>query len=128
MCKLISIQANNGTTVQVADIKAEIIKQIINIASLCKKIESIYVFGSSVEERCTNSSDIDIAIVSNVTRSKLFGAKDYNNFIEKLYDIDIDQEYDILQFNSLEKLRESKEYVCKDIMEKGVLIYTKEVS
>lgn len=123
MCKLVSIKTKADTVINVADIKADIIKQIMEIATECTKIDYIYIFGSSLEERCTEQSDIDIALVSNVTRSKLFNAKEYNEFISKLYDIDSEQDYDILQFNSLSKIENSKDFVCKDILNKGKLIY-----
>lgn len=126
MCKLVSIQANTGVKIKVADIKAKTLEQIIILASLCDKIEYIFLFGSAIEERCTNKSDIDIAIVSNVTRSKLFIAKDYNQFTSDLYNLDSEQEYDILQFNSIDAIKKSKDFVCKDIMEKGKLLYKRQ--
>lgn len=125
MCKLVSIKTNNGVYIKVADIKAEIIKQILELAPICEKIDYIYIFGSSVEERCTEKSDIDIAIVSNVTRSRLFNARDYRDFTGRLYSIDIEQEYDILQFNSIEAIEKSKDFVCKDILSKGRLLYSR---
>lgn len=118
-----TIENSNGTKIKVADIKAEIIKKIILLASACDKIDYIYVFGSTVEESCTDKSDIDIVIISNVTRSKLFQNKSYNEFTNKLYDIDIDQDYDILQFNSLEAIKSSEDFVCRDIINKGKLLY-----
>lgn len=51
MCRLVSIQTNTGTYIKVADIKAEIIKKILKIAPICSKIDHIYIFGSSVEEK-----------------------------------------------------------------------------
>ena len=59
MCKLVAIDNGNGMKIEVADIKAEIIKSIISLARICDKIDYIYVFGSTVEERCTDRSDID---------------------------------------------------------------------
>ena len=123
MCKLVQIQSNTGEEVLVADIKADTIKKIIMIAQNCNKIDYIYVFGSSVEERCKEQSDIDLAIISNVTRAKLFQSKEYDEFLDTLYDIDIEQDYDILQFNSVEALKTRKDFVCMDILNKGKMIY-----
>lgn len=123
MCRLVTIENSNGVKIKVADIKAEIIKKIISLAPTCDTIDYIYVFGSTVEESCTDKSDIDIAIISNVTRSKLFQNKSYNEFTNKLYDIDLAQNYDILQFNSLEAVKSSDDFVCKDILTKGALLY-----
>ena len=126
MCRLKFIQSNLGVNIEVADIKADIIKKFLEIAPICSKIDYIYIFGSSVEERCTEKSDIDIAIVSNVIRSKLFQSKDYKEFTNKLYNIDLEQDYDILQFNSLKTIRESKDAVCYDILTRGKLLYKRE--
>jgi predicted nucleotidyltransferase len=126
MCKLISIKNNIGEDIEVADIKADTIKKIIMLAEKCDKIDYIILFGSSVEERCTEQSDIDIAVVSNVTRSRLFGSKKYDDFTSGLYGIDFEQDYDILQFNSIEKIKNSKDFVCKDIISKGKLLYKRE--
>ncbi|MBQ6814783.1 MAG: nucleotidyltransferase domain-containing protein [Lachnospiraceae bacterium] len=127
MCKLVSIETNFGENVEVADVKANTVRQIIEIATSCEQIDYIILFGSSVEETCTEESDIDIAIVSNVTKSRLFKSKEYDKFTTSLYDINSQQEYDILQFNSLKKIESSKEYVCKDIVHKGKIIYKREV-
>ena len=123
MCKLVTIENSNGVKIEVADIKVEIIKKIISLAHTCDKIDYIYVFGSTVDESCTDKSDIDIAIISNVTRSKLFQTKSYNEFTNKLYNINLDQDYDILQFNSLDAIKNSDDFVCRDIINKGKLLY-----
>ena len=126
MCKLVKITNSLGEQIEVAEIKADIIKKIIKIAKICDKIDYIYLFGSSVEERCTDESDIDLAIISNVSASKLCNRSSYREFKERLYAIDTDQEYDRLQFNSLKAIRNSKEPVCLDIISKGKLLYQRE--
>lgn len=108
MCKLVKIRNSLGEEIEVAEMKADTIIQIIKIAKICDKIDYIYLFGSSVEERCTDESDIDLAIISNVTASKLYSRSSYRKFKERLYAIDRDQEYDRLQFNSLKAIRNSK--------------------
>ena len=126
MCKLVKITNSLGEQIEVAEIKADTIKKIIKIAKICDKIDYIYLFGSSVEERCTDESDIDLAIISNVSASKLCNRSSYREFKERLYAIDTDQEYDRLQFNSLKAMRNSKEPVCLDIISKGKLLYKRE--
>ncbi len=126
MCKLVKITNSLGEQIEVAEIKADTIKKIIKIAKICDKIDYIYLFGSSVEERCTDESDIDLAIISNVSASKLCNRSSYREFKERLYAIDTDQEYDRLQFNSLKAMRNSKEPVCLDIISKGKLLYQRE--
>lgn len=125
MCNLIPIQTNTGEIVKVASIKADTIKKISELTSLCSKIDYIYIFGSSLTEKCTHKSDIDIAIISNITRSKLFRNKEYTEFTNKLYGIDPEQDYDILQFNSLEAIKKSKDIICMDILIEGRLIYSR---
>ncbi|SFC60828.1 nucleotidyltransferase domain-containing protein [Butyrivibrio sp. YAB3001] len=85
MCNIVTMKNNVGDSFEVADIKKDIIEEIIKIAAECKLIDTIYLFGSSLEKRCTKQSDIDLAIVSNVTRSRLFRSKAYNDFTLKLY-------------------------------------------
>ena len=126
MCKLVKITNSLGEQIEVAEIKADTIKKIIKIAKICDKIDYIYLFGSSVEERCTDESDIDLAIISNVSASKLYNRSSYREFKERLYAIDRDQEYDRLQFNYLKAMRNSKEPVCLDIISKGKLLYQRE--
>ena len=126
MCKLVKITNSLGEQIEVAEIKADTIKKISKIAKICDKIDYIYLFGSSVEERCTDESDIDLAIISNVSASKLCNRSSYREFKERLYAIDTDQEYDRLQFNSLKAIRNSKEPVCLDIISKGKLLYQRE--
>lgn len=123
MCNLVIIQNNLGQDILVAEVKASILKRIIEIAPVCSKIEYLYLFGSSLETRCNSSSDIDLALVSNVVRSRLCALQEYHKFKDLLYDIDLNQEYDLLQFNSLSALWTSKDTVCRDIQEKGVLLY-----
>lgn len=123
MSRLISVETNYGHRILVADIKHGAIENIIKMAEACDKIDYIYLFGSSLENRCTEESDIDLAIVSSVTRSRLFRLKSYDTFVCGLYKYDKEQEYDILQFNSVDKILNSAEFVCSDIAEKGKLIY-----
>ena len=126
MCKLTPIQTNTDNIIKVASIKAETIKKILQIASDCSKIDYLYIFGSSVEERCTPTSDLDIAIISNITRSKLFRNKEYTEFTNKLYAIDPEQDYDIIQFNSIDSIKNCKDAVCSDILIKEKLVYIRE--
>ena len=67
-----------------------------------------------------------MAIVSNITRSKLYNDKDYKELTNRLYNIDLEQDYDILQFNSVDSIKKSKDAVCIDILTKGKLIYSRE--
>lgn len=125
MCKLISIQTNHNTSVEIADIKKKYIENIIDKAPICNKISAIILFGSSLEERCTDESDIDIAIISDYTIGRLCKIKSFNTFTEILYKFDLNQDYDILYFKSLEEIQQNKTNapICKELKQKGKIIY-----
>lgn len=126
MAKLIKLCENNLISdIKVADIKINAIKNIINSAKECKSIDYIILFGSSLEERCNEESDIDIAIISNITRSRLYRVKEYRDFLANVYKYNLRQEYDIIQFNSLEDIKKHKYGVYLDIAEKGKIIYSR---
>ncbi len=127
MCKLVSMDTNFGTKIDVADIKKKFIENIISSATECDKIESIILFGSALEDRCKNTSDIDIAIISSVTRSRLFASAAYKEFTNRIYDLEKEQDYDILQFNSKQALEKKKDFVCQEILNKGQTIYKRQV-
>lgn len=55
MCKMRNLTEN----IRVAAIKYD---YIINQTQKCKNISKIILFGSSIEERCQQKSDIDIAV------------------------------------------------------------------
>lgn len=125
MCRLVSIKSNDGQCIEVADIKKSYIENIISSASKCKQIHAVILFGSALEERCTEKSDIDIAIISKYTVDKLSGIKSYSRFVNEIYEMDLAQEYDKLYFKSLEEIEEQKEdaHICKELVQKGKVIY-----
>ncbi len=125
MCQMMPIQTNSGSIVMVADIKKACIENIMKAALACDKIDAIYLFGSALEHRCKRESDIDIAIISNVSRAKLFRNKNYDSFVSVLYSKDKSQDYDILQFDSKEKLIACSE-IYNEIKNKGCLIYKRD--
>lgn len=123
MCKLTALKTDVDSQIQVADMKKPIIEKIIMIANICKEIDYIILFGSSLEDKCTEQSDIDLAIISNITRAKFLRSNSYSKFTTALYKIDEEQTYDILQFNSMEDLKKKKSPICREIMNKGKIIY-----
>ena len=64
MCRVLEMDIGNRS-IQVADIKKKYISNIIDAASKCDLIDKVVLFGSSLEERCKDSSDIDLAIFGN---------------------------------------------------------------
>lgn len=128
MCRLVNIKTNSGDTVRVADIKSVCVQNIIMQAQYCRCISEIILFGSSLEERCTEESDIDIAIISRYTLNYLSRNKDFSRFIESVYDIDFTQEYDRLYFSSLDELKSKRNdcEICDEILSHGKVIYSRQ--
>ena len=127
MCKLVSLKTNYGAKINVADIKKDCISNIVNQAEQCNKIECIILFGSSLEERCKDYSDIDIAIISSLTKSRLFRLASYDKFTTDIYSKNIEQDYDILQFTSWEDIANRNDSICREIIEKGKIIYKRRI-
>lgn len=83
------------------------------------------LFGSSLEERCTIKSDIDLAIISNCSLNKLSQTKAFDKFMNNLYSYDMEQEYDRLYFKSIREIEEKKDDIpiCNELIQKGKVIY-----
>jgi predicted nucleotidyltransferase len=125
MCKLQSVNTNYGTSVEVADIKKKYIENIIDAAAQCRQISEIILFGSALEERCNEKSDIDIAIISRQTINSLCKNKGFEKFVETVYSMDFKQDYDRLYFSSMEEIEQKKSDVpiCRELADKGKVIY-----
>ena len=122
MCKLIQYKLSSGKTVQVADIKSDYIGNIEKNASACDDIIRIVIFGSSIGDHCTDSSDIDVAIFGGMTPGKYSRSAKYKKFRNAIYTYRMEdgmQDYDILYFNA-EKPGNSA--ILRDIR-KGEVIY-----
>lgn len=119
MCKIVTIDLN-GRKIKVADIKQSCIRNIADAAEKCKHIDRIILFGSALEERCTDQSDVDIAVFGNLSKNKCLTSKEYKDFTHQLYRFDdYAQTYDILYFKT--DSRENS-FIRKEI-EKGEVIY-----
>lgn len=125
MCRLITLRTNFQTEVKVADIKKSYIENIIESAEKCKKIEAIILFGSSLEIRCKEESDIDFAVISKYTVNHLCRHKSFRKFTDSVYGKDLHQNYDILYFRSLDEIEkgEGKADICRELLQKGKVIY-----
>ena len=94
MCKL--VQWNDER--RVADIKYNHLVNITKQAEKCRNINRIMLFGSSLEERCTAGSDIDIAVFGTKSKASYLKSKEYRNFRNQIFLYDLNQDYDILYF------------------------------
>ena len=95
MCKLVPF---DGDT-RVADIKLPHIHNIVRQASRTKNINRVMLFGSAIEDRCTDHSDIDIAVFGDIPKMKYLRSKEYKQFQDGIFRFDLDQDYDILYFS-----------------------------
>ena len=119
MCNLVNMQSGTGETIRVADIKKKYIENIIANVHLCKYIEKIVLFGSSIREDCTDESDIDIAVFGTVTKRRCLTSASWRKFINSLYDFDFSQHYDVLYFKSSSP---NNSRIMEDI-KKGTVLY-----
>ena len=103
MCAVTDYEID-GRTIHMADIKQKYIGNIINAAKRCDYIDRIILFGSSLEERCRNDSDIDLAIFGNQPEGKCLASAKYREFARQLssYD-DFNQNYDLMYFKTGKK-------------------------
>ena len=102
MCKMVGLDIN-GRTVNVASIKSDYVKNIVDSISLCNLIDKVVLFGSALEDRCTEESDIDIAIFGKESKSKMFKNKSYRDYINSVVSYGEIQDYDILYFDTNKK-------------------------
>ncbi|MBR6147019.1 MAG: nucleotidyltransferase domain-containing protein [Lachnospiraceae bacterium] len=102
MCKMVGLDIN-GRTVNVASIKSDYVKNIVDSISLCHLIDKVVLFGSALEDRCTEESDIDIAVFGKESKSKMFKNKSYRDYINSVVSYGEIQDYDILYFDTNKK-------------------------
>ncbi len=114
MCRL--VEYKNG---RVADIKLKYIENIARQAAKTRHITRIMLFGSALEERCREDSDVDIAVFGDLVRSRYYISGEYNDFQGGIFEYDSGQDYDILYFPDG---RECKAPIMKNI-ENGLEIY-----
>lgn len=119
MCKVVTMNVDNRK-IRVADIKKKYVNNIIDAAKKCDIIERVILFGSSIEDRCKENSDIDIAVFGKQIRSKALASKKYERFARQLFAFNnFEQDYDILYFKSGTK---SKSVIMDDI-QRGEVLY-----
>ena len=100
MCVVKTVQIDNRT-IRVAELKQKYIENVIDAARKCSFIDRVVLFGSCLEERCRESSDIDIAVFGTQTPCRALSSKQYERFARQLYAFDNHaQSYDILYFKT----------------------------
>lgn len=122
MCRILEMNIGDRK-IQIADIKEKYISNIIDAASKCDLIDKVVLFGSSIEERCKDSSDIDLAIFGNQVPSKALTSKKYREFARQLYAFDDhSQAYDLLYFKTGSR---NKSFILNEI-EEGEVLYVRD--
>lgn len=121
MCQVKELKIDNQI-VNIADIKHKYVRNIVDAAKKCDLIDKVIVFGSSLEERCTVSSDIDLAVFGSKTKYKTYHSKSYDDFLKQIYEYDLDQDYDVLYFKTGEN---SSQQIFRNILN-GATIYAKD--
>ena len=114
------IQYKNGRNI--AKIKYNHILNISRQAEKCKNISRIILFGSTLEDRCTDHSDIDIAVFGHQTKGKYLHSKEFKEFHRQVFLFDMDQDYEILYFTDGKKYTDQ---IMNDISE-GIEIFRRE--
>lgn len=121
MCKVTEMKLN-GRSFKAADIKQKYIANVVDAAGKCELIDRIMLFGSSTESRCTEESDIDLAIFGNRSEYKALRSKQYDRFTDQIYKFDDSgQAYDLLYFESGKQYRNG----IMDDVQNGELIYAR---
>ncbi len=126
MCQMVSIKTNFNTEIEVADIKKDVIENIIEAAGMCNRICQIILFGSVIENRCTTDSDVDMLIVSDISRSKLYRDKGYREFLKNLHNRDdYEQMYDVICVHGMDEVYRNQDtvHLFRDVIETGKLLY-----
>lgn len=126
MCQLIPVKTNFNTEIEVADIKKDIIENIIEAAGACTRICQIILFGSVIESRCTEDSDVDMLVISDTSRSRLYKDKSYREFLKRLHDKDdYEQMYDVICVHGMEEIYQYQDTVSlfRDVIDYGKTLY-----
>ena len=122
MCKVSSMSVRNRTF-RVADIKQKYMHNIVDVADKCDIIQRVVLFGSNIEERCKETSDIDLAVFGTQVPSRALTSKKYERFARQLYSFDNhEQAYDILYFKTGAT---SKSSIMDDI-NRGEIVYERQ--
>ena len=126
MCRMVNIKTNFDTEIEVADIKKDVVENIIKAADACIPICQIILFGSVLDSRCREDSDVDLLIVSDTVRSKLYRDKRYQEFLKRLHDKDdYEQMYDVICVHGLDEVYQNRKNteLFRDVIEGGKTLY-----
>ncbi|MBO6291712.1 MAG: nucleotidyltransferase domain-containing protein [Selenomonas sp.] len=118
MCKMVPLKDGR----YVAESKLDYILNICNQAKKCPSISKVMLFGSALEDRCTEKSDIDIAVFGDMSKGKYLQSKEFRDFRGRLFQYDLNQDYDVLYFE------DKKMYTDRimDDIKRGIELYRRQ--
>lgn len=119
MCKLVPLLLPNGKTVNVAEHKKDKLTHYIELFPEMPGIMSVRLFGSTLEERCRDSSDIDLCLLYKGDR------RVYLDYLDWIWDRFPDSVYDDIIGFPYTDFGDSKRMsgAMWDVWRKGVEIY-----
>ena len=118
MCKMVPLPDGR----YVAGIKLRHIQNICAQAPKYPGIAKIVLFGSVLEERCTEESDIDIAVFGDMSKGKYLQSKEFREFRGHIFQYDLNQDYDVLYFETNKKYADR----IMDDINKGIELYRRQ--
>lgn len=124
MCRLVEVNTVSGKKCKIAEIKKDYVLNIVKSAQRCPAIDRIILFGSATAERCTDASDIDIAVFGSKTEYHFLASREYREFVTAIYQFGEFQDYDILYFKTGKK---SSGKIFEEIY-KGEVIYERNLT
>lgn len=120
MCKLVPFKTQPGEIVMVADTKVDKLNKYLEMFPRLGSIDKVILFGSTLEERCTPDSDIDLLLF-------------YNDRLQYRYDMSItlldefpDSCYDDTLGISIHRDLSTSVGAVREALNKGVILYDRQ--
>lgn len=111
----IVVKNDNYDCQRIHPLKQRIVDEVYNYIKNNVMIEKVIIFGSAINVRCNNKSDVDIAIK---VKEEYFNKESKNNISEDIQEI-CDYNSDIIWLNTIDE----KSQLYYNINTKGVVIY-----
>ena len=111
----IVVKNDNYDCQRIHPLKQRIVDEVYNYIKDNVMIEKVIIFGSAINVRCNNKSDVDIAIK---VKEEYFNKESKNNISEDIQEI-CDYNSDIIWLNTIDE----KSQLYYNINTKGVVIY-----
>lgn len=70
------------------EIKLRHIRNKVEQARKTEKIDRVDLFGSSIMERCTETSDVDIAAFGGLSKARYIDSREYKSFQNEVFSFD----------------------------------------